>query len=464
MGVSSIFTPNRKIDYLRNLSRELMPKEISAFNPNIRNPYVQTAGTNIANVLRGVAQTYFAQDPLRKADRLEAEQREAKSQVLSRLLRMRRGTPGESQYGTRDIAGPPVDTFLPSTIMGQPYRISDDGQQIPGLDPLDPEVLKRAGTTPGLLGLQQEESRRIGEERSEKKRLNYATRMLAKAETPDHKEFWLSEIDAISSVERGIESKIRMEEQEAAARFAMNWAIDAKTGKSVAVSDWTMSQNPSRYRKVPATQQTGPIPSWVGASNQKLLEEIATAQSILNNNRIALEIVTETDLQTGAFTPIVTTFKGYLKSVGFEVEGLTPAEVLDAISKQYALLIRNPKSGLGLTGNTSDADLRFLRDAVVGLAKSNHANEALLIIDSAAQRRKMQEKGLQLKWISTHPHRGLIGYKASEAADGLKAQDLFTADERERLDYLLEIAKQLPDIPTGAVGEVTKQWITPDAE
>ena len=471
--VSSIFTPNRRIDYYRKLSQALMPKEIRAFDPNIRNPYAQGTGTNIANVLQGLAQTYFAQDPLRKADRLETEQRAAQSQVLSRALSARSGRTGESQYGTREVpsAGDPVDTFLPSTIMrSQPYRISDDGQQIPGSDPLGPEVLKAAGTTPGLFGLQQEESRLIGEERSEKKRLNYATQMLAKAETDEDKEYWLSEIDAVSSVERGIESKIRMKEavwdQEAAAKFDMNWAIDAKTGKSVTVSNFERSKNPSRYSKVPATQQTGPIPSWVGADYQKILEEIATSQSILNNNRIALEIVTETDLTTGAFTPIVTTFKGYLKSVGIEVEGLTPAEVLDSISKQYALLIRNPKSGLGLTGNTSDADLRFLRDAVIGLAKSNNANEALLIIDSAAQRRKMQAKGLQLKWISSHKHQGLIGYKASEAAEGLKAQALFTKDERSRLDELLEMNKQLPDPikppPGGTRGNVIKKWITPD--
>lgn len=404
---------------------------------------------------------------------IQEKQRAAQSQVLSRALSARRGRTGESQYGTRNIAGPTVDEFLPSTIMGQPYRISDDGQQIPGSDALGPEVLKAAGTTPGLFALQQEEDRRIGEERSEKKRLNYATRMLAKAETDEDREFWLSEIDAVSSVERDIESKIRMKEavwdQEAAAKFDMNWAIDKRTGESVAVSDFEMSKNPSRYRKVPATQQRGPIPSWVGASNQKLLDEIATSQSILNNNRIALEIVTETDLTTGAFTPIITTWKGYLKSVGVDVKGLTPAEVLDSISKKYALLIRNPKSGLGLTGNTSDADLRFLRDAVIGLAKSNNANEALLIIDSAAQRRKIQAKGLQLKWISTHPHQGLIGYKTSAAADGLKAQALFTKDERARLDELLEMNKQLPDSVKpppggqGKVGNVKKEpWITPD--
>jgi hypothetical protein len=83
--VSSIYTPNKRIDYYRNLSRALMPKQIRAYDPNIRNPYAQTAGTNLANVLSGLVQTYSAQQQLGKAERLETAQKGAQRAIGGKL-------------------------------------------------------------------------------------------------------------------------------------------------------------------------------------------------------------------------------------------------------------------------------------------------------------------------------------------------------------------------------------------
>jgi hypothetical protein len=83
--VSSIYTPNKRIGYYRDLSRALMPKQISAYNPNIRNPYAQTAGTNLANVLSGLVQTYSAQQQLGEAERLETAQKGAQRTIGGKL-------------------------------------------------------------------------------------------------------------------------------------------------------------------------------------------------------------------------------------------------------------------------------------------------------------------------------------------------------------------------------------------
>ena len=91
--VSSIYTPNKRIGYYRDLSRALMPKQISAYNPNIRNPYAQTASTNLANVLRGLVDTYSAQQQLGKAEQLEAEQLAAQQAIGGKLAAL--GVPGD---------------------------------------------------------------------------------------------------------------------------------------------------------------------------------------------------------------------------------------------------------------------------------------------------------------------------------------------------------------------------------
>ena len=136
--VSSIFTPNRRIDYYRKLSQALMPKEIRAFDPNIRNPYAQGTGTNIANVLQGLAQTYFAQDPLRKADRLETEQRAAQAEIYGNLSQAGRArTPAGGQYFEQvqaPVPGiPPEFAQGPGATQTQIRRVAigDDGREVP---------------------------------------------------------------------------------------------------------------------------------------------------------------------------------------------------------------------------------------------------------------------------------------------------------------------------------------------
>jgi hypothetical protein len=53
-----------------------------------------------------------------------------------------------------------------------------------------------------------------------------------------------------------------------------------------------------------------------------------------------------------------------------------------------ALRLRNPDSGFGLTGNTSDRDVTFLKDSVAGIEKTPEGNRAVLTIMMAKQRRE----------------------------------------------------------------------------
>ena len=140
--VSSIYTPNKRIDYYRNLSRALMPKQIRAYNPNIRNRYAQTASTNLANVLSGLVQTYSAEQQLGKAEQLEAEQLAAQQAIGGRLAQF--GRPGTgSTLDVRDLTVPPSQGFRQQQVRRRPFSV--DAPQF------TPEQIAAAGTTPELL-------------------------------------------------------------------------------------------------------------------------------------------------------------------------------------------------------------------------------------------------------------------------------------------------------------------------
>jgi hypothetical protein len=144
--VSSIYTPNKRIDYYRKLSRALMPKQIRAYDPKISNPYAQTAGTNLANVLSGLAQTYFAQEHLGEAERLETAQLAAQRTIGGQFAQMR--TPGTgSTLDTTETRMPISDMDTVQRRQQQVRRrpFSMDTAQIPL------ELQKAAGVTPGLL-------------------------------------------------------------------------------------------------------------------------------------------------------------------------------------------------------------------------------------------------------------------------------------------------------------------------
>ena len=452
------FIANPDIALAQEQRRLSLAKMLQGYTPP-QNPY----GYTTAGVFAPLAHALSARWKGQEASRLQTQQQTARGEVLGNLLGLQTGTPGAQQYGVNqvDVGG------LSGATVGRVARqaIDDAGAAVP----LDSALLGRAGLSAGEYAIEEQQARLAGRERSEENRLNFARRKLAEARTNKDKEFWLSEIDAVSSAERDIESQIRMRErvatEEAAAKFDIEWAVRVSDGKKVPVSDYELSQNPDKYSPVPEPVDRGEVPTWVGNQHLQLMEEVASSEAIINTNEAALRIVTETDLETGAFTPIITKFKSYLQGLGEPVEGLAPAQVLDSIAKKKALLTRNPESGLGLTGNTSDRDLRFLEAAVVGLAKTNQANEALLIIDTAAHRRKVKAKRLQMKWIALHPYTGLIGYDNSAANKSLMDEDLFTKNEVEQLNHLLEIKKPLKggDGPTeGGQGELpTDTYIEP---
>jgi len=457
--VSSIYTPNKRIGYYRDLSRALMPKQIRAYDPNIRNPYAQTAGTNLANVLSGLAQTYFAQEHLGEAEQLEAEQLAAQQAIGGRLAQF--GRPG---------TGPTLDrteTRMPISDMDMVQRRQQQVRRRPfsvDTPQFTAEQMAAAGTTPELL---QERIAEITAGRKEahtarqRKQLEAGLVEALRSSDPASRALarqYQTLLDPTAVALREVEERDVRERraiaQRGAASYDMSWAVDRQTKKLVPVSDLQLKENPKRYAPVPETTDLGPIPAWVGKTYTALDEAAALAQRAMHINANMKKLVTTGGLTTGALQPLFTKVKGVLAELGFEFEkDLNAAQVLDAMSSGKALDVRNPKSGQGLPGATSDKDLDFLVKIVPALSKTNFANEALLIIDTALNRRKLQSLQLKMKWISQNPHKGLIGYKSDAADKVLRHMDLFTKDEKARLDQLL----QAPKITTNVTGKIKRK-------
>jgi hypothetical protein len=73
-----------------------------------------------------------------------------------------------------------------------------------------------------------------------------------------------------------------------------------------------------------------------------------------------------------------------LKSFGQNVLGLEfgedigEQEVIRKVANEMALRLRNPDSGIGLTGNTSNQDLAFLKASVIGLQRTPAGNRLII--------------------------------------------------------------------------------------
>jgi len=412
------------------MAQALTPYQLPA-NPYGASPW---AG-NLQRLAAALGARWAGQD----AAGIQEKQRAAQSQVLSRALSARRGRTGESQYGTR---------------MGRPYRISDDGQQIPVLAPLDPEVLKAAGTTPGLFALQQEESRLIGEERSEKKRLNYATRMLAKAETDEDKEYWLSEINAVSRAERSLDLTAKIAEEErkfgidkslidVRGQYTGQWAKDKNQGGivvPVSNAELYSKEGQKRYTRVNIEEFA---PAVHGKFERDKYDELSNS-SVQYGMRIAeneqlLQLLRSGNLDTGSLQPLLTRLKGFAADFNIPVQGLNAAQVFEAVANRRALEMRNPASGLGLTGNTSDKDLDFLIQSVIALSKTEGANEALLIMEIARDRRLNAIGRIRMDFIQMNP--GKVGGHDA-IVKFVESTPLLKDDEEEALNKLINLHKQ----------------------
>lgn len=154
-----------------------------------------------------------------------------------------------------------------------------------------------------------------------------------------------------------------------------------KTGEK----DYGLLKEIDLVKKTFDIKTTEDIVNKIGKRSEQLSSS-AQRQSSLNQ----MSRLLDTGLKTGSLAGLSKSFKGVLSSVlGVEIEGLAEAEALEAISNKLALEVRNPASGMGLPGATSNRDLDFLIAAIPGLRKSVKGNR--LMIALAKEQHKMRQ-------------------------------------------------------------------------
>ena len=92
----------------------------------------------------------------------------------------------------------------------------------------------------------------------------------------------------------------------------------------------------------------------------------------------AIKLFEEGKLKTGLGAGAINQAKRILDVLGVETVGLDKAQYFESITNKMALILRNPDSGLGLTGSTSNRDLSFLKASVPGLSKTAEGNMLIL--------------------------------------------------------------------------------------
>jgi hypothetical protein len=428
------FTTDPRIAYARARQQAGMKQAMTPYQLP-RNPY---GGSPIAGNLQRLADALGARWAGGDAARLQEGQQGARSKILAELLGAETGVPGSEQYARGPMLVPTQDVqatgeYKRTPVGGDWQRVDIDDT---GATVIDPAVLKTAGLSLGEYSIAKREAKLAGTERSQAERIAFATQKLGEATTQKDRKYWLAQVDALKAAVREMNVEDEEQREIRAAQLDMTWVKNNKTGKNVFVSNYNISRNPERYSEIIEVQ---PPQAWVGVQYLEISKEATLAQNMIDQNEIAMRIVARDGiLETGSFTPIITTFKGWMQALGITVgEELSAAQVLISIGSKKALLLRNPDSGMGLTGTTSDADLNFLKAASISLSKTNDANEALLIIDTAIQRRKLRFLDIQMAWISKNQASGLIGFNAGEANKALKEESLFNDTEKARLDELM---------------------------
>lgn len=105
------------------------------------------------------------------------------------------------------------------------------------------------------------------------------------------------------------------------------------------------------------------------------------------------------DFEGGKYAPAGVEIASALNSLGYKMSPkMSNAQAADALSKMFALELRDPSSGGGLPGSMSDADREYLAKATPGLMQSAAGRHQLVGIQTSVLQRQRDVADLARKW------------------------------------------------------------------
>lgn len=161
----------------------------------------------------------------------------------------------------------------------------------------------------------------------------------------------------------------------------------------------------------------------------------ATYQDDATLDRMQLALAS--GARTGFGESVILDIRGAFDTLGWVPlpEGANETEVIRALGNQLALRMRNPNSGLGLTGNTSNKDLDFLKQSVAGIDRSEKGNMLLIEMAKKVNKFKRDIASEQARIISQNG--GVVPTDLDKKLmDYANNYDLLTKTERKQLTQL----------------------------
>ena len=137
-----------------------------------------------------------------------------------------------------------------------------------------------------------------------------------------------------------------------------------------------------------ASKKYGEVVGENAAKRDKMAQEGLTQNIQLDQVKSALAKGAFTGFGAESLLDFRRVMETVAKPFGIETRDLGPEELIRKTSNEMALRLRNPESGLGLTGNTSNKDLEFLKSSVVGLPRTRRGN--VMIIDSMQRMNRLK--------------------------------------------------------------------------
>ena len=167
-------------------------------------------------------------------------------------------------------------------------------------------------------------------------------------------------------------------------------------------------------------------------------------QSIINDLEMTRNLLLSGKVPTGITQPMTLPVRRFLKEqLGFGVSDkaedvVSLQQFMTAQGNQIALRFRNPASGFGLTGNTSDRDLMFLKELPPGIEKTPQAN--IMLTDLMIARGRRERDLAQLRASHIEENSSLKGYDKVRR-EFIEKTPLFTPEEQARMKVLATTAR-----------------------
>ena len=129
-----------------------------------------------------------------------------------------------------------------------------------------------------------------------------------------------------------------------------------------------------------------------------------TTQAQSAQQMLGLYDIAQSALDTGMRTGVMGGGEQAVRQLGLamgigDADKVAGAELLTSVTNRMALQMRNPDSGMGMPGAVSDRDLRFLKDAQIGLDRSPEGNRRMLEAFRALEQRKVEVAALADQYI-----------------------------------------------------------------